>query len=185
MNPQGNSELSIRVVVVNESGFIREGLCRVIKRFHNIDVVASICRPNELGDVAQQLRVDVVLMDAQLPSQAAFEATRRLRESGAKIGIVILSVNPSVAEVKQTLQVGANGFLLREAGINDLEVALKAAMKGTIFLCPTIVKRLSDGLALEELTKGGGMLNGVVQERFSLDEIISQARRLGILQQEQ
>ncbi|MGP9766133.1 response regulator [Halomonas sp. AOP13-D3-9] len=185
MNPQGSSESSIRVVVVNESGFVREGLCRVIERFKDIEVVASIYSSEQLYEVAQKLRVDVVLIDAQLPSHTAFEATRRLRESGAKIGIIILSINPSVAEVKRALGGGANGFLLREAGVSELEIALQAAVKGKIFLCPTILKRLSHELALKDLTQDVGTFIDPAQGNYSLDDIISQALHLGILQPEQ
>jgi DNA-binding NarL/FixJ family response regulator len=149
MNPQRNSG-SCRVVVVYESGFIREGLCQVIERFADIEVVASIYSSQQLDEVTRKLRVDVILIDAQLPSQTAFEAARRLRKSGANVGIVILSVNPSLAEVRQAIQAGAHGFLLREAGVSELEVALHAAVRGENFLCPTILKRLSHELALEE-----------------------------------
>ena len=72
MRPHENSEVSIRVVVVNESGFICEGISRVIGRFKGIDAVASLQHPQDLGDVAQQLRADVALIDAQFPSQAGF-----------------------------------------------------------------------------------------------------------------
>ncbi|MCH4812640.1 response regulator [Vreelandella neptunia] len=185
MNPQGNSEPSIRVVIINESGFIREGLCRVIEGFKDIEVVASLCSPHALAEVTQYLPVDVVLIDAQPPSQAGFEAAKQLCKSGGKTRVVILSVNPSLAEVKRALQVGANGFLLREAGVSELEVALHAAVKGKIFLCPTILKRLSVALAVDELPTSGSMPFNAAQDLYSIDEIIGKALRLGILRQEQ
>ncbi|WP_165603390.1 response regulator [Halomonas sp. ALS9] len=172
-------------MVVNQSGFIREGLCRLLGSLKDINVVASIYCPQELGDLVQQLRVDVALIDAQLPSQTGFEATRQLRQSGAKARVVILSVNPSLSEVKLALQVGANGFLLREAGIRELEIALHAAVKGDIFLCPTIIKRLSERLALEELSADGRRFINATNDGNSLDDIISKALRQGILQYEQ
>lgn len=185
MNPQGNSGSSIRVVVVNESGFVREGLCRVIERFSGIEVVASIYSSEQLDEVAQNLQVDVVLIDAQLPSQTAFKATRRLSESGATARVIILSVNPSLVEVRRAMQVGAHGFLLREAGVSELEVALQAAVKGENFLCPTILRRLSHALSLEERTQSDSTFIDPTQNRYSLDDMISQALRLGILRQDQ
>ena len=185
MNPQSNSELSIRVVVVNESGFIREGLCRVIERFKDIKVVASIPDSHRLSEIAQQVHADVVLIDAQFPSQEGFEATQRLRESGGITRVVFLSINPSLTEVKRPLEAGANGFLLREAGVSELEIALQAAVEGKIFLCPTILKRLSKVLDIEELPKGERFSINAAQGRYSIDDIISKALRLGILQQEQ
>lgn len=183
MNPKEIADSTIRVVVVNESGFIREGLCRIIERFKDVKVVASIPDPHELFGVAQQERADIALIDAQLPSQAGFEATQKLRKSGVITRAVFLSVNPSLAEVNRALQAGANGFLLREAGVDELEMALHDAAKDKIFLCPTIIKRLSDKLSLEELPNDEGFFIDAAQESFSIDDIISEALRLGILKQ--
>ena len=184
MRPHDNSESSIRVVVVNESGFICEGLSRVIERFKGIDAVASLQHPQDLGDVAQQLRADVALIDAQFPSQAGFEAARRLGESGAKTTrVVILSVNPSLAEVERVLQSGAHGFLLREAGVCELETALHAAVRGEKFLCPTILQRLPEGRTIDAMTRGDSLPAGAAQARYSIEDILSKALKLGILQQ--
>lgn len=182
MNPQGNSESSIRVVVINESGFIREGLCRVIESFKDVEVVASLYSPDELAEVTESMAVDVVLIDAQSPSLAGFEAAQKLRSRGVKPRVVILSVNPSLAEVRRALQVGANGFLLREAGVSELEIALHAAVKGRVFLCPTILKRLSEALAIDEVPKEGSRPLYAAPDRYSIEDIISKALRLGILQ---
>ncbi|HDZ46716.1 hypothetical protein LCGC14_0158960 [marine sediment metagenome] len=182
MNPQGNSESSIRVVIINDSGFIREGLCRVIERFSDIEVVASLYSSCKLAELTQHLSVDVVLIDAQSPSQAGFKAAQELRSSGANARVVFLSVNPSLAEVRRALQVGASGFLLREAGVVELEIALHAAVKGKVFLCPTILHRLSEVLAMEEIFKGGSRPFYVVQDRLSIEEIIGKAQHVGILQ---
>ena len=183
VRPHENSEVSIRVVVVNESGFICEGISRVIGRFKGIDAVASLQHPQDLGDVAQQLRADVALIDAQFPSRAGFEAARRLGESGAKTRVVILSVNPSLAEVERVLQSGAHGFLLREAGVCELETALHAAVRGEKFLCPTILQRLPEGLTIDAMARGDSLPAGAAQARYSIEDILSKALKLGILQQ--
>lgn len=185
MNPQSNSESSVRVAVVNESGFIREGLCRVIERFKDVSVVASVCCPYQLAEVAQQLCVDVALIDAQLPSRSVYEVTRQLRKSGVKTRVIILSVNPSIAEVRRAIRVGAHGFLLREAGVGELEMALQAAVKGSSFLCPTILKRLSQEQVFETFIQSDGAFIDPNHNRYSLDDIISKALRLGILRQDQ
>ncbi|MAP34948.1 MAG: hypothetical protein CME75_03980 [Halomonas sp.] len=185
MRPHDNSESSIRVVVVNESGFICEGLSRVIERFKGIDAVASLQRPQDLGDVAQQLRADVALIDAQFPSQAGFEAALRLRESGVETRVVIISVNPNLSEVERVLHSGAHGFLLREAGVSELEIALHAAVRGEKFLCPTILQRLPEGLTIDAMARGVSLPTGIAQARYSVEDILTKALKLGILQQKQ
>ena len=185
MDPKESADSTIRVVVVNESGFIREGICQVIERFDNIEVVASIPSPHELSDMVQHMRIDVALIDAQLSNQEGFEATRRVHQSGANTQVVIQSVNPSLAEVKRAFQVGANGFLLREAGVDELEMALHAAVKGQVFLCPTIIRRLSEGRVEEAQPEVDHKPHIIAHDRHSIDDILSTALRLGILRQEQ
>lgn len=185
MNPKESADSTIRVVVVNESGFIREGICQVIERFENIEVVASLPSPHELSHMVQQMRIDVALIDAQLANQAGFEATRRLHKSDANVQVVIQSVNPSLSEVKRAFQAGANGFLLFEAGVAELEMALHAAANGQVFLCPTILRRLSEGVTEAAQPGVSHKPHIIAQDRHSIDDIISKAVSMGILQHEQ
>ena len=59
MRSHNNSGSAIKVVVVNESGFICEGLCRVIERFNKVEVVASVRSPHHLDAIARAQPVDV------------------------------------------------------------------------------------------------------------------------------
>ncbi|WP_404344082.1 response regulator transcription factor [Vreelandella venusta] len=172
MSSHNSAGATIRVVVVNESGFIREGLCRVLERFPQVEVVASVSCPDLLDAITRSLPVDVALIDAQFPGQAGFEVIQRLRSSSLGTRVVILSVNPSLAEVERVMQAGAHGFLLREAGVDELEVALHAAAKGEMFLCPTILQRLFGHTYTEALPLD------------ALRDTLEKALRLGILQSE-
>ncbi|GGC92998.1 response regulator [Vreelandella lutescens] len=185
MSSHNNAGSVIRVAVVNESGFICEGLCRVLERFEQVQVVASVRCPHQLDVITRTQPVDVALIDAQFPSQAGFEVTRRLRESGLSTRVVIISVNPSLAEVERVLQAGAHGFLLREAGVDELEVALHAAAKGEVFLCPTILQRLFGHKPTDMLWQREGDTPGAEQDRAALHDILEKALRSGILRQEQ
>lgn len=182
VNPQDDSESAINVLVVNESGFIREGLCKVIDQFRGVDVVGSTSFVNDLEAVVQRLRVDVALIDSQFSGQAGFDAARRLYESSVETQVVILSVNPSLADVRRAFQAGAIGFLLRDAGISDLEVALHAAVKGEGFLCPTLLKRLREAWEPENRPAGDKSEGDTIQDCCSIDDMLLRAQHLGMLQ---
>lgn len=183
MKPQDDTGSAIRVLVVNESGFIREGLCKVIEAFKGVDVVGSTSCVHDLAEIVHNLRVDVALIDSQFPSQVGFHSARQLHESGVKTQVVILSVNPSLAEIREALQAGAIGFLLREAGINDLEMALHAAIKGEVFLCPTLLRRLYEVWASEGILEGTNIEENIKQNGYSIDDMLLKAQHLGFLQQ--
>lgn len=181
---QEDSGSAIRVLVINESGFIREGLCKVIERFRGVDVVGSTYFAHDLAEIVQNLRVDVALIDSQFPDQVGFLASRRLHESDVDTRIIILSVNPSLADVKRAFQAGAIGFLLRDAGIRDLEIALHAAVGGELFLCPTLLKRLYEARASNDFLDDIHINANTDQNRYSVDDLLHRALRLGILNQD-
>ncbi|MGY4879560.1 response regulator [Vreelandella aquamarina] len=169
------------MLVVNESGFIREGLCKVIERFRGVDVVGSTHCAHDLEVVVRSLHANVVLIDSQFPDQIGFHAARRLHESGLETHVVILSVSPSLADVRRALEAGAVGFLLREAGISDLEAALHAAVKNEVFLCPTLFKQLYEIMAPGDALKGISIGVNNNQHCYSIDDMLVNAQRLGIL----
>lgn len=174
MTPHGDSAAPIRVLVVNESGIIREGLCRLLERIADIEVVAGIGHPQSLETMARQRHIDVVLIDANLPGDACFDVPRRLREREMTTAVVILSVSNGIGDVRRALNSGASGFLLQDAGVAELDMALHAAAAGKTFLCPTIVRQLAKGSPLENGSNQGVPVDGLVEE----------ALRLGILKQE-
>lgn len=184
MSSHNNAGSAIRVAVVNESGFICEGLCRLLERFEDVEVVASVRCPHHLDVVTRARPIDVALIDAQFASQAGLEATRQLRESGLSTRVVIISVNPSFAEVERVLQAGAHGFLLREAGVDELQVALHAAAKGEVFLCPTILRRLFGNERADELWQKVNNSSNSGQNSAAISDILEKALHMGILHQE-
>lgn len=181
MAPHGESEKSIRVLVVNNSGMIREGFCRLLESFPGIQVVASTDHLHDLGEIARQQHIDVALVDALLPQEACFQATRQLRENGSTIRVVILSVSNGIHDVRRALESGASGFLLQDAGPTELEMALHAAATGKKFLCPTIIRQLTEGAAPEDVAKRVAADEGMAQGHEQVDAIINSALRLGIL----
>ena len=134
--------------------------------------------------ITAALPVDVALIDAQFPSQTSVEVIKRLRNVGLDTRVVIISVNPSVDEVKRVFQSGAHGFLLREAGVDELEVALHAAAKGEMFLCPTILKRLFGRPDVGTLSHRTSASANAPQTLDALHDMLEKALRLGILESE-
>lgn len=154
------------------------------RAFQGVDVVGSTHFAHDLAEIVQNLRVDVALIDSQFPDQVGFLASRRLHESDVDTRIIILSVNPSLADVKRAFQAGAIGFLLRDAGIRDLEIALHAAVGGELFLCPTLLKRLYEARASNDFLDDIHINANTDQNRYSVDDLLHRALRLGILNQD-
>lgn len=137
----------IRLVVAHRWSLALEGLARLVQSFEDVELVAQVQRGDSLLSVIEQVRFDVLLIDADLPKCGEpdlVSAIRRLQTSDGCPHMLFMSVRPRVEEVIRTLRDGAVGFLLRDAGTAELEAAIRTAASGEQFLCPSIFKSVAD-----------------------------------------
>lgn len=183
MAPDGDFATPTRVLVVVQSGLIREGLCRLLERITDIEVVASIGYLHGLEAIARQRQIDVALIDAYLPGEACFDVPRRLQESGVATSVVILSVSNGIGDVRRALASGASGFLLQDAGMEELEMAVHAAATGETFLCPTIIRQLAEGASLSDIWTQEKPVVGGASRYPRVEAMVDEALRRGILRE--
>lgn len=142
MHPSDEANRPIRVLVVDNRGLIREGLRHMLDRLGGVEVLAGNGSHEAISGPAAVPPIDVVLIDAEVPGWGSIAVTQQLRRGASRPKVVILSVRPSVDDVASAVGSGATGFLLRDAGAADLELALHSAVTGEVFLCPSIFRNV-------------------------------------------
>jgi DNA-binding NarL/FixJ family response regulator len=132
----------IRVLLVDNHTLVRAGLRALIQNIQGIQVVA------EAGDGREALRSlgeyqpDVVLMDIAMPEMNGLEAAAHVVKEFPLVRVVILSMHANEEYVLQALRLGAMGYLLKDAGISELELALRAVCQGETYLSPAVSKHV-------------------------------------------
>jgi len=130
----------IRVLLVDDHALVRAGIRSLLEKLAGLEVVA------EAGDGLEALRLvaehhpQVVLMDIAMPELNGLEATRRLAQDSPDVPVIILSIYSDEEHVYQALQAGASGYLLKDAAIAELEMAIRAVAQGETYLSPPISK---------------------------------------------
>lgn len=141
----------IRVLVVDDHSVVRRGLFAFLEGEPDIEVVGDA----EGGDAALQLlegldaegrRPHVVLMDLQMEPLDGIESTRRVLARYADVEVVALTSFDDVQRVKAALEAGASGYLLKDADVGEIAVAVRAAHRGELQLDPAVAKRLAESL---------------------------------------
>jgi len=128
----------IRVLLVEDHSMVRAGLLLLLEKSEGVEVVA------EAGDgvrglaLAARHRPDVVLMDITLPGMDGLETTRRIHQEFPEIRVLMLSMHSSQEFVARALSYGAAGYLLKESAAAELEVALRAVVRGENYLSPAV-----------------------------------------------
>ena len=133
-------EDKITVLLVDDHALVRRGFRRMLEDDETLTVVGEASDGAEGVKLAMQLKPDVVVMDCQMPVMNGLEATRRIVNANTGAAILMLSMHSEDTLVKQALEAGARGYVLKEAINLDLAGAIKSVAAGQTVLDPKVAK---------------------------------------------
>ena len=136
----------MRVLVVDDHDLFRAGLARLLALQPDIEVVAQASGGHMGVRLAEELQPDVVLMDLRMPDLDGSEATRAILERQPSARVVALSVSVEEVDVAAAMQAGACGFLVKDAPIDEVVVAVRAAAQGATWLSSRAAEVVLRGL---------------------------------------
>jgi DNA-binding NarL/FixJ family response regulator len=141
----------LRVLLVDDHAMVRSGFAMVLSVEDDIEVVGEAADGLQAIEQARATRPDVVLMDVQMPRMDGIEATRHLVAEG--LGhVVIVTTFDRDDYLFDALAAGASGFLLKNAGPEQLLDAVRAAGRGHALLAPEVTRRVIAKMAGERTT---------------------------------
>jgi DNA-binding NarL/FixJ family response regulator len=147
----------ISVLLVDDHSLVRRGFRRMLEDENDISVVGEASSGTEAVDLARKLKPEVILMDCALQGESGIVATRSILGMLPETAVLMLSMHSEETLVRQSLEAGALGYVLKNASDLDLAAAIRRAMEGDIVLDPQ-VKRVellrgerASGLTVREL----------------------------------
>ncbi|MBD2021315.1 response regulator transcription factor [Leptolyngbya sp. FACHB-36] len=132
----------IRVLLADNHTLVRAGLRALLESLDAVQVVAEANDGREALRLIEAHRPDVVLMDVAMPEMNGLEATARVVKEFPAVRVIILSMHANEEYVLQALRAGAGGYVLKDSGVNELELALRSVSKGDTYLSPAVSKHV-------------------------------------------
>jgi len=130
----------ITVLLVDDHSLVRKGFRRMLEDDPAITVVGEANDGNDAVKLALQLKPRVTVMDCALPGISGIEASRQIRAKWAEAAILMLSMHSEDTLIRQALEAGARGYILKNAMDLDLLNAVKGVAEGKTVLDPQLVK---------------------------------------------
>lgn len=130
----------VRVLLADDHTLVRAGLRKLLESMPEIDVVGEASEGLAVLALAEKWQPHIVLMDIAMPGLNGLDATARLRTALPEIQVLILSMHQNEAYVQQALRHGAAGYLLKDAAPTELDAALKAVLRGEVYLSAAVSK---------------------------------------------
>ncbi|MEJ5199830.1 MAG: response regulator transcription factor [Anaerolineae bacterium] len=137
--------MPIRVLLAEDHALVRAGFRALLAGLPGIEVVGEASDGHQALQLVAERRPDVVLMDIAMSGLNGLEATARIVEQWPNVRVVILSMHANEEYVWRALAVGARGYLLKDAGLSELELAVRAVAAGDTYLSPPISKQVIAG----------------------------------------
>ena len=137
-------ESTIRILIADDHGVVREGLRAVLSSEPDMEVVGEAATGKEVVEQAADLRPDVILMDIQMPDLNGIEAARHILDADTEVGVVVLTMFEDDDSVFSAMRAGARGYVLKGAPPSEILKVLRAVAAGEAHFGPEIAKRLRD-----------------------------------------
>jgi len=138
----------VRVLLVDDHAVMRAGFRMILESHDGIAVVGEAATGVEAVAAAKALAPDVVCMDVQMPDMDGLEATRRIvADPAVTASVVIVTTFDRDDYLFQALAAGASGFLLKNAGPEELIAAVRVAADGDALLAPAVTRRVIERFA--------------------------------------
>ena len=144
--PKTEDPHGIRVLVADDHAIVREGICSLLARRKDIEVVGQAADGRQAVDQVASLAPDVVLMDISMPVMNGLEATLEIRRSFPNVRVLVLSQYESKEYVLPLLRAGAAGYIAKRARATELVDAIRRVYYEGAYLQADLARAVVDGV---------------------------------------
>ena len=130
--------MSIKILLADDHGIIRQGLRSLLEKESDLEVIAEAEDGREAFGLARELRPDIVIMDITMPNLNGIEATHKITGELPETKVIALSIHSNRRFVADMLKAGASGYILKECLFDELIQAIRTVADKGIYLSPRI-----------------------------------------------
>lgn len=135
--------MSLQILIADDHGVVRKGLRILLETNRNWVICAEVSNGRKAVDEAVKLQPDIAILDISMPDLNGVEAARKIRQLSPKTEVLILTMHESDVLLRESLNAGAKGYLLKEDADDYLASAIEALRKHKTYFSPKITKAMS------------------------------------------
>ena len=138
-------EMALRILVADDHEVVRRGLVVLLQGQSEWEICGEAGDGREAVEKTQKLKPDVVILDIGMPSLNGLEATRQILKSNPQTRVLILTLHDSDQVVREVLNAGARGFLLKSDAARDLVAAVEALRRDKTYFTSKVAAMVLEG----------------------------------------
>jgi DNA-binding NarL/FixJ family response regulator len=162
----------IRLLIIEDNRLLRDGILGILKPHKDIIIIAASGDGKNTIVKIKQLKPNVVLLDLGLRSQNSLHVVEIVKKDFPQAKIIVMDLAPVQADILQYVKAGANGFILKDASLNDLLITIRTVSEGATVLPPLLVDSLFSQIVDHAVREGKSKLKQAVRMTKREQEVI-------------
>lgn len=153
--------MAIKVMIADDHSMIREGLKQLLELEGEFEVIEEACDGEDCLDKLKNVKPDILLLDINMPKKNGLDVLQTMKNNNIKIKVLVLTVHNEVEYLLKAVDIGVNGYLLKDSESAELKKAILSVISGEDYIQPSLIPvlnskmidRNNDSEKIESLTK--------------------------------
>jgi DNA-binding NarL/FixJ family response regulator len=165
-----------KVLLVDDHPFMRAGLAQLIDRQADLCVCGEAGNPAEAIQALAREKPDLVLSDLTMPGRSGLEFIKDLLAANAKLAVLVVSMHDEVVYAERALRAGARGYIMKEAGGENLLAAIRQVLRGEVYVSPRMSARILEGMSGAKPRGSSSPIEKLTDREFEIFQLIGQGK---------
>jgi DNA-binding NarL/FixJ family response regulator len=165
-----------RILVIDDHPFMRAGLSQLIDRQPDMQVCGEAGNPAEAISEFERCRPDLVLTDLTMPGRSGLDFIKDLLALNAQMPVLVVSMHDESIYAERVLRAGARGYIMKEAGGENLLAAIRKIMGGEVYLSPAMSARVLENLSGRRPRGSSSPIEKLTDREFEVFRLIGQGK---------
>lgn len=145
--------MSAKVVIVDDHSMVREGLKQLLELDGDVEVIGEACDGVECLVLLEKVLPQVLLLDINMPNMNGLEVLERLKQNNVDVKVIILTVHNEIEFLLKAVEIGIDGYLLKESNSSELKKAIFHVIEGETYIQPSMIPLLNSKMVERDIEK--------------------------------
>ncbi len=164
----------IKVAIVDDHALIREGIKKLLELEESLEIVFLAGDGQEAIELLEKHMPDVILLDINMPNLNGIDTLRILKDQFSEIKVIMLTIHEDAQYLIETINIGAEGYVLKDADVSSLVKAIHKVTAGELYIHPTL-----SGILVKEYKKKDKSIDEMIgtnltKREYEVIKLISQ-----------
>ncbi|MCL2050643.1 MAG: response regulator transcription factor [Lachnospiraceae bacterium] len=145
--------MSIKIVLADDHVLIREGIKKLLEFDGSMEVIAEASDGLECLEVLKRIKPHILLLDINMPKINGIDVLDELKTNKSEIKVLVLTVHNEIEYLVKAVDIGAEGYILKDAGFIELKTAINAIVAGGTYIQSNLIPSLNSRLIKRDIDK--------------------------------